>query len=58
MKKPKLPQIKIPIDFDDLLIIAGTACFTYGLWGYDPRAALIVLGGWLIILGRPKGGGS
>lgn len=58
MKKPKLLRIKIPIDSDDLFILAGTACFTYGLWGYDPRTALMALGAWLVFLGWPKGGGS
>jgi hypothetical protein len=58
VKKLKLPRIKVSIDIDDLLIIAGTACFTYGLWGYDPRAALMTLGAWLVLLGRlqPKRG--
>lgn len=52
----KLTRLKIPIDFNDCLIITGTALFTCGLWGYDPRAALITLGAWLIFLGRPEGG--
>lgn len=46
----------MPIDLDDIFILAGTICFTYGLWGYDPRAALMALGVWLVVLGRAKGG--
>jgi len=53
-----IPRIKIPLDIDDAFILAGTAAFTFGLWGYDWRAALMALGMWLIFLGRPKRGGS
>lgn len=56
MKRLKLSRIKMPIDLDDIFILAGTICFTYGLWGYDPRAALMALGVWLVVLGRAKGG--
>jgi hypothetical protein len=52
----KLPKLKLPLDFDDLLLIAGTITFTIGLWGYDYRKALMVLGAWLIFLARPKRG--
>lgn len=51
--KIKPPKIKLPIDLDDIFILAGTITFTVGLWGYDPRAALMALGVWLVFLGRP-----
>jgi hypothetical protein len=54
LRKLKLPKIKIPVDFSDVFVLAGTACFVYGLWGYDPRAALMALGMWLTYLGRPS----
>jgi len=57
MFKLKL-KFKIPFDFNDVFIVAGTSLFTYGAWGFDPRVAMMVLGVWLIFLGRPQGGGS
>jgi hypothetical protein len=51
-----LTRIKIPIDLDDLFILVGTSLSVYGLWGFDPRIAWIMLGVWLIFLGRPRGG--
>lgn len=58
LKMPRIHRLKIPLDADDALIIAGSALFTVGLWGYDPRAALMALGSWLVFLGRSRGGGS
>lgn len=46
-------KVQLPIDLDDIFILAGTFSFTYGLWSYDPRAALMALGVWLVFLGRP-----
>ncbi len=56
LKMPRFHRLKIPLDVDDALIIVGSGLFTYGLWGYDPRMALMILGIWLVILGRAKGG--
>jgi hypothetical protein len=50
--KKYLPRFKIAFNIDDFLIFTGTILAVYGLWGYDPRAALIILGIWLIFLGR------
>ena len=57
--KIKIPKLRLPqlkLDIDDALIIAGTISFTAGLYGYDPRAAAMALGLWLVFLGRPRGG--
>lgn len=56
MKVPRLNISKLKLDFDDCLIIAGTALCTVGFWGIDHRLALIILGVWLIFLGSRKGG--
>jgi hypothetical protein len=45
-------------DLDDALLIGGTACTTVGLWSFDYRIALVVLGLWLVWLGIPRRGGE
>lgn len=48
----KLPKLKFPnIDANDLVITAAFALLFAGVWMYDLRLALVIVGGLLLAYG-------
>ncbi len=42
---------KIPIDFNDILVLVGLSSTGYGIWQIYPPAALIAIGCVLFVMG-------